>query len=252
MVSIGTMRGKMNEIKSSPESKRYFYTVVVCVVALVVVVLAVLIGGIRSISKARSGLRAADIVQGTALSTERNAAGGLIVDINYDVIVGYDANKNPIYGTHGLLPAVIGYDICGTPVEAEGLTVTETALDSLPVYGNFSSIDEARKRGLASRDTNIAWNSIVGYGQDNNPIFAANVEEPNVLGYDVLSTPVEKGTVVEVGRTQTGMPIYDYSVIATAKMLGVQDQERIFAEKSLENIMEGGAKETTAEEEGES
>lgn len=238
MVSVGTMKGRMTEIKENTEAKKYFTIVIISVVALIVLTIAIVISCLSSIAKSRSGLRASDIIEGTAISTERNPAGGLIVDINYNEVIGYDANRNPIYAANGLLPAIMGYDMCGTPVELEGLVVTEQASDSLPIYGNVSSIDSARRRGLAEHGTNnVSWNSIVGYGQDNNPIFAANIPDPAILGYDVLGTAVEKGTVVEVGRTQTGMPIYDYSVIMTAKLIGVGEQERIMAEKSLETIM---------------
>ena len=243
MMSVGTVRGRMSEIKANPEARRYFNIVIISVISLIVLTLVIIISGLSSIAKARSGLRASDIIEGTAQSTERNAAGGLIVDINYNEVIGYDANRNPIYASNGLLPAIMGYDMCGTPVEAEGVVVTEQASDSLPIYGNVSSIDAARRRGLAEHGSNnVSWNAIVGYGQDNNPIFAANIPDPAVLGYDILGTAVEKGTVVEVGRTQTGMPIYDYSVIMTAKMIGVQEQERILAEKSLETIMNGDEK----------
>lgn len=238
MVSVGAVKGKMADIRENKEARKYLTIAAISVVALVVMTIVVVISGISSIARSRSGIRASDIIEGTAISTERNAAGGLIVDINYNEVIGYDANKNPIYASNGLLPAVMGYDICGTPITTEGLVVTETAQDTLPVYGNVSSVDEARKRGLAEHGANnVNWNSIVGYGQDSNPIFAANITEPSLLGYDLLGTPVEKGTVVEVGKTQTGMPIYDYSMIMTAKMIGVNDQQRIIAEKSLESVM---------------
>ena len=240
MVSVGSVKGKVADIRSNPEARRYFNVAIICVVAIILMTFFIIVSGVSSIARQRSGIRASDIVDGTAQSTERNAAGGLIVDINYNQIIGYDANKNPIYASNGLLPAVFGYDMCGAPIEAEGLVATETASDSLPIYGGVSSIDAARRRGLAEHGANnVAWNSIVGYGQDNNPIFAANISDPAILGYDMLEMPVIKGAVVEVGRTQTGMPIYDYSVIMTAKMIGVAEQERIIAEKSLENIMNG-------------
>lgn len=238
MVSVGLLKGKVADIKGNREARRYFHVVVICVVAMIALGVFLVIGGISSIAKERSGVTAGEIVEGTALSTERNAAGGLIVDINYNQIVGYDANKNPIYASNGHLPAVMGYDMCGTPVNAEGLVVTEIAADSLPIYGNVSSIDAARKRGLAAHGESSAnWNSIVGYGQDNNPIFAANIRDSAILGYDLLGMAVEKGAVIEVGRTQSGMPIYDFTVIMKAKMIGTQEQERIMAERSLENIM---------------
>lgn len=243
MVSVGTVKGRMAEIKENPEAKKYFTIVVISVISLIILTFVIIISGLSSIAKSRSGLRASDIIEGTAVSTERNAAGGLIVDINYNEIIGYDANRNPIYAPNGLLPAIMGYDMCGTPIELEGIVVTEQASDSLPIYGNVSSIDSARRRGLAEHGTNnVSWNSIVGYGQDNNPIFAANIPDPEILGYDVLGTGVAKGTVVEVGRTSTGMPIYDYSVIMKAKQVGIAEQERILAEKSLETIMSGEEK----------
>ena len=238
MVSVGTVKGKMSDIRKNPEARRYFNVVLICIAAAIGLSAFLVLGALSSIAKARSGVRASEIIEGTALSTERNTAGGLIVDINYNQIVGYDANKNPIYASNGHLPSVMGYDMCGTPILSEGLLVTEMAADSLPIYGNVSSIDAARKRGLAAQgEGNANWNSIVGYGQDNNPIFAANIEDTAILGYDLLGLSVEKGTVIEVGRTQSGMPIYDYTVIMKAKMIGTKEQERIIAERSLENIM---------------
>lgn len=232
MVTI--MREKLSELKNDPNTKLKVGVIiggVIAVVGIIVAVLVVRLGGMKS---TKTSSEAADLITTRSVTTdvsvaaERNEAGGLIADIDWDRVIGYDADLNPVYGTNGLVEGVLGYDMFGAPLTAEEMVVTGTAEDGLPIYGNYSAIKQARIRGIqTNKNPDIDWNSIVAYDEDGNPIYGSLSGDPSIIGYDAAGNPIPVGSVSVTGRTEKGLPIYNYSAIATQKADGKNGQNGI-------------------------
>lgn len=227
------VKDKFYELKNDPNLRKYFIAGGCCIGGVAVAVLVVISGNLRTLSLNEGGANAGDLIDGNSATVERNSAGGIIADIDWEKVIGYDRDGNPIYGTHGMVPAIGGYDMCGAPILAEDLVVTGYAEDGLPIYGNYSAIDQARIRGLNDpSNTDIDWNSIVGYDIDGNPIFGTFGADPNILGYDLLGNPIYKGSVTVSGHTDSGVPIYNYSTINVAKANGVAQKNALNSGKN--------------------
>jgi len=68
---------------------------------------------------------------------------------------------------------------------------------------------------------------VVERDADGNPIFGTFGADTNILGYDLLGNPIYKGSVTINGRTDSGLPIYNYSTINTAKSNGISQQNAL-------------------------
>ncbi|AOZ97821.1 collagen-like domain-containing protein [Butyrivibrio hungatei] len=224
---IENLKDRFEEFKNNPENKKKFIAAATVVGALALILVVCLASGLKSISLKQGGASAGDLIEGNSPNVERNAAGGIILDIDWDNVIGYDLDGNPVYGTNGMVSAVGGYDMLGAPILADDMKVIGNAEDGLPIY-DYSAIEQARLRGLNDiTNTNIDWNTVVGYDKDGNPIFGTFGADPNILGYDAAGNPIYKGSVTVTGRTDSGMPIYDYSTRETVKAAGKSAQDRI-------------------------
>lgn len=213
-----------DDLDTDPDKKK-FLVILGILGAVLIVFLFIFIAFNLTKHGSESSVRAAELVSGDEAGDERNDAGGLIADINWDSIIGYDRDGNPIYGTNGLDADVGGYDMCGAPILKEKMNVIGTSDDGLPIY-DYSARDEARIRGIRDgKNPDIDWNTVVGYDRDGNPIFGTNGADANILGYDMLGNPIYKGSVRVSSRTDSGLPIYDYSTIEVARQLGRQQQD---------------------------
>ena len=239
---IERVRDKFYEIRNNPENRKIFIIAVSAVATLVILFVLLLGNQLRFLTKQAAGADASELLKGNEVDIDaaRNSAGGLILDIDWDTIIGYDADGNPIYGTFGLDHSVWGYDCNGAPLYKDDQVVTGYAEDGLPIYGNYSSVEKARLRGLKNMlNSDINWNSIVGYDADGNPIFGTFGKDSRILGYDMNGNPIYKGMVNIKGRTNSGMPIYDYSTISNNKANGKSAQSRIKSGKDGVNSANG-------------
>ncbi len=180
----------------------------------------------EEIEAVREGVEAAELMAASSESAIRNLSGGVVSDIDWDTVEGYDREGNPVYATRRTVPTVGGYDMCGAPLSDTDLTVTgKTSGTNEAVFGTYSAVDKARERGLMESDPDIDWNKTAGYDRDNNPVFVS--KSGKALGYDLLGNPLMAGSVTVGARTDSGLPIYEYSAIQTARADGKNAQKAL-------------------------
>lgn len=78
---------------------------------------------------------------------------GYSADINYDVIIGYDADGNPIFGSYGMDPSIIGYDIYGNPITIADIGILGYDADGNPIYDftSYHAVDKGVLGGEGGR-----------------------------------------------------------------------------------------------------
>ena len=90
------IRDRFDELKNNPNNKKYFFTVVGTLTMAAVITVVVLASGLKNISLKEGGASAGDLIDGSSANVERNSAGGIILDIDWDNIIGYDRDGNPV------------------------------------------------------------------------------------------------------------------------------------------------------------
>lgn len=195
--------------------------IVAGVVLLLAIVLFLFLGlGLKAFKG--GNVKASELIGTDNVNTERNDAGGIIVDINWDEVIGYDRDGNPIYGTNGLVASVGGYDMCGAPILREDMRVIDKAEDGLPIY-DYSAIDQARMRGKTNGlNPDIDWDTVVAYDADGNPIFGTFGADDNIFGYDLNGNPIYKDDIEITGYSESGMPYISYSTREVIREKGRQ------------------------------
>ena len=199
--------------------------------ALMMIVLCAVLMGTTAIGFAAYRDSHAKTEKEMAAKVITNDAGGQIDDIDWETIIGYDADSNPIYASFGKIPGVLGYDMFGSPIYS--MTQSGVAQDGLPIFGDYSSVDRAIERGMSNAldNADVNWQKIVGYDADGNPIYASISENTNIIGYDATGRPIYKTEVNYTGNTLNGLPVYDFSTIQIIKSKGQEDakdlQERM-------------------------
>ena len=204
-----------SEVKNDPAKKKKFIAITAGLGAACAIAIGVVAVNLGDISR-MAGSSASDLIAENGGGY--NDAGGLIADIDYNSVIGYDADGSPIYGTKGLVNGVGGYDCFGAPIATDKLVVTGTAADGRAIYGGYSAVKEARIRAISLNKTgDIDYNAIVGYDRNGNPIYGSVSGRDDIWGYDANGRPVPKDNVRQTGTTANGMPIYDYSAIDVAR-----------------------------------
>ena len=207
-------------MRNDPAKKKKFITVCVSVGCAAFVLVGVGAYKLHSIESNRRSSSASGLI------TDQNGdgyndAGGLIADIDFNTILGYDADGNPIYGTKGLVEGVSAYDMFGAPIKSSDLVATGTNADGSVIYGNYSAQKIARIRNIQNNtNPDIDWNSIVAYDADGNRIYGSLSHDSSIIGYDANGNPIPRDSAKVTGKTGSGLPIYDYSSRDVAKVTG--------------------------------
>ena len=188
----------------------------------IILVMALIGTGAIAFAGYKSNQQAIADLQEEKRTNNTNDAGGQIDDIDWDTIIAYDADGNPIYKSIHQENGIVGYDMFGAPIYIDDWNEIGEK-DGLPVIGTYSSIEQAEKRGKDKGNSDINWERIVGYDVDHNPIYASVSNNPNIIGYDAAGNPIYITDAQITNQTYNGSPVYNYSIIEKNKEQGKLD-----------------------------